>query len=601
MRKVFLKLPATLLVGSLLTLFLSPVSAEVQAECPITFFEDFEPGPAPEWTTETTANLNPNSPNWALTEDPQAHSATHSFMSDASGLDLKDDRLTTPPLDFSEGTKLTFWHRFSFEPGFDGGILEVTRFGDNDWVSLFGWGGQFVEGGYNGTIDGDSGSPIAGHPAWTGDSPNPGAMTRVVVELRDPVNSGPYRLRWRLVLDPQAERSTPGGQWWIDDVEFTNIGPDCPPEPSDDFGITGVGIPVTVPVLSNDRDPDGEPIAVVEVTEPEHGVASINDYETVTYWPNPAFEGQDSFSYRVCEYFGSLCAMGRVFLTVGGQPQILPDPRCSEPGLTVLTDDTDDALTMQSSHDIERVSIVEMPQLGAGNIAFTLKVASLPTDPPASTTWAIRFRDPSGQDRFVRFRTDQNGSPAFSSGVGTDPAGSGPGTPADAASSFGTDGTIRIVVKRSAIGNPQPGQNLVLFLATVQFRAATVNLPADSAPNDQVPAESYAVIGSENCLLNVSPYAVDDSATAITGFPTRIPVLTNDADADGDSLATTGVTDPPNGTASINADNTVTYRSTCGFGGFDTFTYTVSDRQGGTDTALVTVQVRKTSRRGSIC
>lgn len=49
------------------------------------------------------------------------------------------------------------------------------------------------------------------------------------------------------------------------------------------------------------------------------------------------------------------------------------------------------------------------------------------------------------------------------------------------------------------------------------------------------------------------------------------------------------------------ADNTVTYRSTWGFSGIATFTYTISDGQGGTDSALVTVRVRKTSRRGSIC
>jgi hypothetical protein len=62
----------------------------------------------------------------------------------------------------------------------------------------------------------------------------------------------------------------------------------------------------------------------------------------------------------------------------------------------------------------------------------------------------------------------------------------------------------------------------------------------------------------------------------------------------------TGVTDPPNGTAVNNGDGTVTYRPDCRFLGIDTFTYTVDDGNGGTDTGLVTVQNRKTSRRGSI-
>ena len=77
-------------------------------------------------------------------------------------------------------------------------------------------------------------------------------------------------------------------------------------------------------------------------------------------------------------------------------------------------------------------------------------------------------------------------------------------------------------------------------------------------------------------------------------------MLANDSDPDGDPLTVTGVTDPPNGTATINPDNTVTYRPECGFLGTDTFTYTIDDGQGGTDTGVVTVRVRKTSRQGSI-
>jgi Bacterial Ig domain len=74
-------------------------------------------------------------------------------------------------------------------------------------------------------------------------------------------------------------------------------------------------------------------------------------------------------------------------------------------------------------------------------------------------------------------------------------------------------------------------------------------------------------------------------------------VLANDSDPDGDPLTVTGVTDPPNGTATINPDNTVTSRPEYGFLGTDTFTYTIHDGQGSTDTGVVTVRVRKTSRR----
>jgi M6 family metalloprotease-like protein len=101
-------------------------------------------------------------------------------------------------------------------------------------------------------------------------------------------------------------------------------------------------------------------------------------------------------------------------------------------------------------------------------------------------------------------------------------------------------------------------------------------------------------------LCGGAPIAVDDLATTVNGFPVRINVLANDSDPNGDVLTVTGVTDPPNGTAVNNGDGTVTYRPDCRFLGIDTFTYTIDDGNGGTDTGLVTVQNRKTSRRGSI-
>ncbi|MHC4330743.1 MAG: Ig-like domain-containing protein, partial [Planctomycetota bacterium] len=59
----------------------------------------------------------------------------------------------------------------------------------------------------------------------------------------------------------------------------------------------------------------------------------------------------------------------------------------------------------------------------------------------------------------------------------------------------------------------------------------------------------------------------------------------------GDTLTVTALTQPANGTASINLDYTVTYTPADSFIGGDTFTYTIDDGNGGTDTATVTVTV----------
>jgi hypothetical protein len=70
-----------------------------------------------------------------------------------------------------------------------------------------------------------------------------------------------------------------------------------------------------------------------------------------------------------------------------------------------------------------------------------------------------------------------------------------------------------------------------------------------------------------------------------------IDVRAGDADLDGDSLTVTAVSNPANGSATINADGTVTYAPAANFNGSDSFTYTISDGNGGSSTASVSIVV----------
>ena len=110
------------------------VRVTVNAACAVSatgsFSDSLEPAAKPGWTMNTAINnVGPASPTWSLITDPSAHSPTHSFFSDATTLDLKDDRLVTPPQKLSSTSQLIFWHRFNFEAGFDGGALEVSTDG----------------------------------------------------------------------------------------------------------------------------------------------------------------------------------------------------------------------------------------------------------------------------------------------------------------------------------------------------------------------------------------------------------------------------------------------------------------------------------------
>ena len=285
------------------------------------FSDDFEPQPEEGWTVDTAANANPASAPWTPAPDPFAHSPVSSYVSDATTLDLKDDRLVSPPLALPGASRLAFWHRFEFEGGFDGGVLEVSTDGGATWADIETAGGVFLAGGYNGAISPSYDNPLAGRPAWTAASGDLETMVRVEVDL-GALAGAEIRLRWRLGADSLVPGSLPGTGWWIDDVELLEISEVCrfAPVAEDDAATTAADTPVTIAVLANDSDPDGDPLTVGDLSDPAHGSAAVNPDQTVTYTPDPGFVGSDSFTYEACDPDGQ-CDGATVGVEVEAEPQ----------------------------------------------------------------------------------------------------------------------------------------------------------------------------------------------------------------------------------------------------------------------------------------
>jgi large repetitive protein len=66
-----------------------------------------------------------------------------------------------------------------------------------------------------------------------------------------------------------------------------------PPVAVDDFVVTDEDTPVTVAVLANDVDPDGDALTVTAVSTPANGTAVIDADGTIVYTPNANFNGID--------------------------------------------------------------------------------------------------------------------------------------------------------------------------------------------------------------------------------------------------------------------------------------------------------------------
>jgi hypothetical protein len=316
----------------------------------------------------------------------------------------------------------------------------------------------------------------------------------------------------------------------------------------------------------------------------------------VNAYTDSSFDAAQENSYQVTAVngFGEGAACGEASPSC---PIVLPpeDP-CEEPGVTVLTDVTGD-FTLEAGMqtffgpalDMQKLSLAEPEELGAGKVMFLLKVVSLQSVPP-QTTWPIQFRA-NGSDYLARMHTDALSQVFFTLAPGTlaDPVRN-PGVAADPASGFSPDGTIRIVVPRSAMGDPPVGQDLTSFLIRVTSPHVVSGLTPDNMPDSLTPTGTYTLRGSENCVCE-PPAAVDDSANAHEGLPVTINLVANDADGGEPPLTIVAVTQPANGSVDNNGDGTVTYQSNAGFAGSDSFTYTIQNDCGSEDSAAVQVTV----------
>jgi hypothetical protein len=103
---------------------------------------------------------------------------------------------------------------------------------------------------------------------------------------------------------------TPGGgsgndQVWIDDVELIyNPGSNLPIIANDDVAATDEDTPVPISVLLNDIDPENDidTASINIVTNGSNGTATVNTTTgVITYTPNSAFTGTDSFVYEICD------------------------------------------------------------------------------------------------------------------------------------------------------------------------------------------------------------------------------------------------------------------------------------------------------------
>ena len=152
----------------------------------------------------TTIGTGPS--NW-VTSTAQNHSPTRSLFATDNAAAITDFRVsTTASIPLGVPTSiLSFWHNYNTEPGWDGGVVEISTNGGVNWTDL---GPYFTTNGYNSAVGGTN--PIAGRSAFSGTS---GGWIQSTVSLLPFANQNAM-FRFRMTSDD----NTAATGWYVDDI-----------------------------------------------------------------------------------------------------------------------------------------------------------------------------------------------------------------------------------------------------------------------------------------------------------------------------------------------------------------------------------------------
>lgn len=160
-----------------------------------------------------------------------------------------------------------------------------------------------------------------------------------------------------------------------------------PPAARDDSASTQARQSVTIAVLDNDRDVDGDALEVGSVGSAGGGRVST-DGTRVTYSPDSGFDGTDTFTYRACDPAGA-CDSATVTVTVEAVPRppnAVNDTASYHPGgkdgsVNVLTNDTHpDGLALQSVTIVTPPARGEILSVNGGTVTYRMDNQGKPVD-----------------------------------------------------------------------------------------------------------------------------------------------------------------------------------------------------------------------------
>ncbi|HEV2891224.1 MAG TPA: Ig-like domain-containing protein [Frankiaceae bacterium] len=348
---------------------------------------------------------------------------------------------------------------------------------------------------------------------------------------------------------------------------------------------------VLVPVLGNDTDADGDALTITAWTDGMHGTVTC-DAAGCRYTPGPNYNGPDSFTYTVSDGNGGT-ATATVTITVTG------DNDAPVPGDDVAAVDEDgtvDTAVLLNDTDVDgdSLSVLSVSPPANGTVTCTASVCTYTPSPNfhGTDTYTYVVSDGNGGTASATVTVvvaPVNDVPVAVDDTVTTPEDSVTPVPVLANDSDVDGDALAITV------TVEPLHGTVTCDATGCVYTPEANFNGTDSftytISDGAGGVATAVASLTVTPVNDPPALIADTTAVVAGKTVVVEVLTNDGDADGDSLSVLSATNGAHGTVTCTTAGVCTYVAAPNFSGTDAFTYTVSDGNGGTAVGSVTVQV----------
>ncbi|EJN03643.1 Ig-like domain-containing protein [Phyllobacterium sp. YR531] len=398
---------------------------------------------------------------------------------------------------------------------------------------------------------------------------------------------------------------------------------DVPVANPDSF-TTNEDVPAIIDVLGNDTDADGDPLTITEINgtaivvggtvNVTGGMVTLNNDGTLTFTPNPNFNGTPTFEYTVSDGQGNedTGTVSGTVVPVNDAPVATNDTFSTNEDAPV----TFDVRTNDTDVDGNPLTVTQINGTAiavGGSVPVTGGTVTLGADGRLTFQPAANF---NGSPSFSYTVSDGQGGTATAVVSGTvlpvnDNPVAGPDnftTNEDTSIDFDVRGNDTDVdgdpltvtqINGTAIS---PGGSVNVTNGVVTLHAdGKLTFTPNANYNGSI-AFNYTVsdgnggtaLGSVSgtvVAVNDLPVSSDTTVTITEDNPItgNLPTAT---DADNDPVTySLGTTSPAHGNVTINPNGSYTYTPDANFNGSDTFTFVVSDGKGGTNEYTVTVNV----------